>query len=440
MLQRRLRQQKEQARLEAIRAQTDVVHVSQTENIPSAPTIEQATAPAIPKRTQRLTVRKRDRLDPRPVRIGGKSFWQVDLGSEVKSDGKRYRFRKTFASHEEAETFAGIKKIERKNRGTASISMPERLRGEALEADRLLAPYNLSILELARQYVQRMEQSTKSETVSNALPLFLHAKKGDGMRPRYLRDLHDRLRRFASSFGERKLSDISATEIDQWLRNLGLAPLTRNTFHLRLSVFFEFARQRGWIGSNPMSDVPKAKVTGKPPGILTPEQAARLLENASQETLPIFALGLFGGLRSAEIERLEWRHIRWEERLIEIPALSSKTAARRLVTMQPNLVLWLEPFRGKNGSICPPDHYRRLSEDRCRAGITDWPSNAMRHSFASYHLAAFKDAPALSLELGHTTPQIVFAHYREVVTPSEAQKFWRIVPVIEAEQKLTVVA
>ena len=236
------------------------------------------------------------------------------------------------------------------------------------------------------------------------------------------------------------MSDITPTEIDQWLRDLGLAPLTRNTFHLRLSVFFEFARQRGWIGSNPMSDVPKAKVTGKPPGILTPEQAARLLENASQETLPIFALGLFGGLRSAEIERLEWRHIKWEERLVEVPALSSKTAARRLVTMQPNLFQWLAPYRGTNGPICPPDHYRRLSEDRCRAGITDWPSNAMRHSFASYHLAAFKDAPALSLELGHTTPQIVFAHYREVVTPSEAQKFWRIVPVIEAEQKLTVVA
>jgi integrase len=440
MLQRKLRQQEEQARLEAIRAQTDVVHVSPSENLPSAPTIEQATAPATPKRTRRITVRKRDRLDPRNVRIGGKSFWQVELGSEVHGDGKRYRLRKTFASHEEAAAFADIKKIERKNRGTASISMPERLRGEAIEADRLLAPFGVSILDLARQYVQRMDQSTKSETVGNALPLFLAVKKGDGMRPRYLRDLHDRLRRFAGSFGDRKLSDISATEIDHWLRDLGLAPLTRNTFHLRLSVFFEFARQRGWTGSNPMSDVPKAKVTGKPPGILTPEQTARLLENASQETLPIFALGLFAGLRSAEIERLEWHHIRWDERLVEVPALSSKTAARRLVTMSPNLVVWLEPYRGKNGPICPPDHYRRINDDKRRAGITEWPSNAMRHSFASYHLAMFKDAPALSLELGHVTPQIVFAHYREVVTPSEAEKFWKIAPVIDAERKLAVVA
>jgi integrase len=383
--------------------------------------------------------RKRDRLDPRKVRIGSKIFWQVDLGSELR-DGKRHRLRRTFASREEAETFSRLKKVERTNRGAAGISLPERLRGEAIEADRLLAPFGVSILDLARQYVQRMEQSAKSETVGNALGLFLAARKGDNLRPRYLEDLRDRLRRFNDSFADRKLSDINPAEIDQWLRELALAPLTRNTFHLRLSVFFEFARQRGWVQANPLKDVPKAKVTGKPPGILSPEQVARLLENASEETLPVFALGLFAGLRSAEIERLEWQHIRWDERLVEVPALSSKTASRRMVTMPPNLMLWLEPYRGKQGLICPPGYYRQWVEDRRKAGITSWPSNAMRHSFASYHLAMHKDAPALSLELGHITPHVVFAHYREVVTPSEAEKFWKIAPLIDAGHKLSIVA
>ena len=62
------------------------------------------------------------------------------MGSEVK-DGRRTRLRRTFAERVEAETFAKLKKIERENRGTAGISMPERLRGEAIEADRLLAPF-----------------------------------------------------------------------------------------------------------------------------------------------------------------------------------------------------------------------------------------------------------------------------------------------------------
>jgi integrase len=383
--------------------------------------------------------RKRDRLDPRKVRIGNKTFWQVDIGSELRN-GKRVRLRRTFTSREEAETFSHLKKIERTNRGTAGISLPERLRGEALEADRLLAPFEISILDLARQYVQRMELGAKSETVSNAVRMFLAARANDNLRPRYLGDLRDRLRRFVESFNDRKLSDITPAEIDTWLRGLCVAPLTRNTFHLRLSVLFEFARQRGWIQANPLADVPKVKVTGSPPGILSSEQVSRLLELASDETLPIFALGAFAGLRSAEIERLQWHHIRWDERLIEVPALTSKTASRRLITMQPNLLEWLNPYRGHHGPICPPAHYHRMIEDRRNAGITSWPSNALRHSFASYHLAAFKDAPALALELGHVRPQTVFAHYRELVRPAEAERFWKIAPAIAGGAPISAIA
>jgi integrase len=138
---------------------------------------------------------------------------------------------------------------------------------------------------------------------------------------------------------------------------------------------------------------------------LTPEQVARLLETASEKTLPVFCLGAFAGLRSAEIQRLEWCHVKSDERLIEVPATSSKTASRRFVTIQPNLAAWLEPYRGHHGPICPPNHFRRMIEDRRAAGITDWPSNGLRHSYASYHLAAFKDAPALSLELGLSRTQ-----------------------------------
>jgi integrase len=385
------------------------------------------------------TPKRRDRLDPRKVRIGGKDFWQINLGSEIRA-GKRRRLRKTFASREEAETFTKLRKIERTNHGTAGVTLNDRLRGEAVEADRLLAPYGISILELARQYVERMEQSARSETVSNAWHLFLQAKKGDGLRPRYLEDLRDRLRRFVDCFAQRKLSDITPTEIDHWLRETCAehSAWSRNTFHARLNAFFHFARQRGWVSVNPLADVPKAKVISKPPGILTPQQVARLLELAQTETLPYWALGAFAGLRSAEIGRLEWRHIKWDERLIEVPALSSKTASRRLVTMPSNLLAWLEPYRRHHGPICLPDHYRRLRADRQRAGIVKWPPNGLRHSYASYHLAAFKDAPALSLELGHVRPQTVFAHYREVVTPAEAREFWRIAPTISASEIVAV--
>jgi integrase len=75
-------------------------------------------------------------------------------------------------------------------------------------------------------------------------------------------------------------------------------------------------------------------------------------------------------------------------------------------------------------------NYRRLLDTaRESAGIEQWPNNALRHSFASYHLARFNDAAALALELGHTNSNLVFQHYRQLVKPKQAERYWKIAPI-----------
>jgi integrase len=366
-------------------------------------------------------------------------YWQVALGSEIRN-GRRFRLRRTFLRLEEAETFARLKRIERTNRGTLGVSMDEKLRGDTLAAVGVLAPYGgVTVLDAARYYARQMEVITHSETVSGAITKLLAAKQSDGLSPRYLGDLRDRLGRFSNTFGPRKLADIAPMEIDRWLRDLGLAPLTRNSFHMRLHTLFEFGRQCRWLTVNPMADVSRAKVVGGTPGILTVEQAARLLESASAATLSYHAIGLFCGLRSAELERLEWRDVHFGEGLVEVTATKSKTASRRLIPIRPNLAAWLAPYHGCRGMLCPLNLPARLFQDRQRAGIIAWPSNALRHSFASYHLAHFKNAAETALELGHTNASITFRHYRELVRPVAAAQYWQIAPAVRAES-ITVVA
>jgi len=385
-------------------------------------------------------VRKRDRLDPRKVSIGGKPFWQVNLGSQV-LDGKRHRLRKTFASREEALTYAQLRKVEKVNYGTAGISLSDRARSEAVEAGRLLAPYNASILDAVREYIARRELTSRSETVGNAVQAFLAAKSHDGLRPRYTADLRFRLGRFVVSFGNRKAADIEANEIYDWLQGLGQSALSRNTYHLRLNILFEYCLTRGWVRDNPVKSVPRAKVSTEGRiGILSPEQVARLLEAADFETLPYWAIGAFSGLRTAELRRLEWTDFHWDSLLLEVPSLKSKTASRRFVTIRPNLAAWLESYRERSGLVCPNRLHRKLRADRRAAGIATWPSNALRHSFATYHLAHFRDPRELALELGHSRSEITFRHYRELVKPSEGEKFWRIAPALEGERKLSFVA
>jgi integrase len=64
----------------------------------------------------------------------------------------------------------------------------------------------------------------------------------------------------------------------------------------------------------------------------------------------------------------------------------------------------------------------------CQATCIKWASNGLRHSFASYHLAKHSDFNGLALQLGHRTTKMLFDHYREVVTPLEAERYWQIRP------------
>jgi len=95
----------------------------------------------------------------------------------------------------------------------------------------------------------------------------------------------------------------------------------------------------------------------------------RLLECADSETLPFWAIGAFAGLRRAEIERLALNEIDFEAGVIEVKESKSKTASRRLVTIQPNLCEWLAPYRTHTGPVCPVNLQQKINADRERAGL-----------------------------------------------------------------------
>jgi integrase len=387
--------------------------------------------------------RRRQPFAPYEVVIKGRKFYQVGLGSRTikRADGTKARKspRRTFASREEAESFAELKRIEKRNRGALGVSMPDKLRVDALEAAQLLEPFGVSLTEVVREYVARRGLIAKSVTVAEAVSALLQSKAKEGLRRKYIEDLQFRLGRFRESFADRKVADIEPGEIHNWLEGLGQSPLSRNVFHSRLSVLYSYCLTRGWVETNPIERVSRLKVShGGKIGILEPEQVARLLESASEESLPFWAVGLFAGLRTAELKRLGWKDIRWNSGLIEVPALKSKTAMRRFVEIRPNLAQWLLPYRQHSGLICPPGLTETLRADRKRAGVVPWPINACRHSFATYHLAHFRDLKGLMLELGHTNPDVTFRHYRELATPAEAEKFWKIAPVIEGAQLVAI--
>ncbi len=357
------------------------------------------------------------------TRIGGKLFWQVTL---PKLGGGRER--RTFKDRAAAQTFFELSKVQQQNFGTAALSIPEALRVQAVECAEILRPFGKTLRDAVRFYTAHLSAISSSKTVREVIAELLAAREADGVSERYLSDLRQRLARFKIAFGDTMIASVSAKEITDWLRALNLAPLTRNTFRLRLAALFSFGRRSGYVKESPMADVEKAKERAGEIEILTVAETALLLESAGVETLPYWAIGAFAGLRVAEIERLAWEEVDFERELIEVRAAKAKTGSRRHVHIQPNLAEWLAPYRSATGSVCPIGLRKKLDADRERAGLlANWPQNGLRHSFGSYYLARFPDAAALALQMGNS-PSIIFRHYRELVKPVDAAKYWEIKP------------
>jgi integrase len=191
------------------------------------------------------------------------------------------------------------------------------------------------------------------------------------------------------------------------------------------------------IDRNPVLRTAKPKLVDAPPEILAVDELRALLEAATRiapDVLPMLAIGAFAGVRDAEIKRLDWNEIDLTRGHIEIKAAKAKSARRRIIPIQPNLAAWLRPYSGLTGRVVPAGARRKLDRVREEAGLARWPQNGLRHSFASYRLAAIHDAPRVSAELGHTSPQMLYSTYRELVLPEEAERYWKIAPAEETEK------
>ena len=135
----------------------------------------------------------------------------------------------------------------------------------------------------------------------------------------------------------------------------------------------------------------------------------------------------FAGIRPAELMRLEWSAI---GNHIHIGPEVAKTRQQRYVEIGANLKKWIKGTQS-TGRICPVGDKKRkelMKAVREKAKVGEWPPDVMRHSFATYHLGLHQNAPQTAHELGHTAPDMLYRHYRNLATKAEATKYFLIAP------------
>jgi integrase len=307
--------------------------------------------------------------------------------------------------------------------------MPEALRVEATTQAERLKAYGATITQAVDYFIAHRATIARSCTVSALIVEFLPEMKKRNKRDLYVKDLKNRLKRFEGEFGERIVAEVRTPEIADWLGELEVALQTRKNFRTVLKTFFEYAIGREYCSENPVEKVPIAAIDRPPPEVFTPTEMRTLLAKAPRDFIPWLAIGAFAGLRPSEVERLDWAEIDLAERLVKLPASKSKTRKKRNVKIEDGLAAWLAPLAKKNGEVANVDRVRVARDATVEAAeMKEWRQNALRHSFGSYHLAHFQDAPRTAFQLGHSSPKMLAEHYDAVVLPKDAAEWWQIMP------------
>ncbi len=292
---------------------------------------------------------------------------------------------------------------------------------------------DLPNLHAAAKFYATRHKQTERKRVADVVAELLQVKAARKASPRYLDDLRSRLTRFAEVF-RKDVGDVTTAEIQAWLDSHRLSAQTYVNNRRVAHLLCEFAVARGYATDNPVASVENLKVSSGDIEVFTPIEIQKLLNAASPEFLPCLAIGAFAGLRSAEIERLEWSDIRVTERCIVVGASKAKTASRRVVPLADNLIAWLVPYGGRVGPIWEGNHeafYDAQQTTAILAGVK-WKANALRHSYASYRFGQTNDAGRVAGELGNSAV-VVHRHYRELVKVADAERWFAIRPGAEAK-------
>lgn len=216
----------------------------------------------------------------------------------------------------------------------------------------------------------------------------------------------------------------------------------REKARIILHGLFTHSRRQGWMQGreNPASALHYAIGQEKEIQPLEWGSIKRLLRTACKaEHRPCMAalgLMLWAGIRPAEVERMHWGDIDFDEGVVSIRPRHAKTGGARHVHLCPALTAWLKeaegpgattPERMENQRICPPNWQRRWKRLRRAAGATPWQQDVLRHTYASYHAKHFRNFPLLQMEMGHRSAELLRCRYLSMqgVTAAHAAAFWR---------------
>jgi integrase len=270
--------------------------------------------------------------------------------------------------------------------------------------------------------------------------------------------------------GERRLDKIRPSDIEALIvtkRQAGLAQSTVRTIYTVLRSALDIAVRDGLLARNPAAAVRRPAVDRQDASYLSVDQAHRLLEEMRGDRLEsLFRLMLATGLRRGEALALHWCDIDLERAMLRVRWTLTRTSkglqlgepktekSRRTVPLPRSTVEVLRAHRSRQASeklaaaevwqdsdlvftteigtpLEPRNVLRQFDQLARRAGLRDVHLHTLRHSTASFLLAAGTHTKVVQEHLGHSSYAITADIYSHVAPEQRREAADRLDEALE---------
>lgn len=382
------------------------------------------------------TITKRSRV------IKGATVEDYRIYCGKDATGKRVQFFRS--TQAEAKQVAAEWGQKAKTLGDAALALTPAQTVDAANAYALLkgTKYQSSLMPIVEAWVKAYGNTNYVTAPSLVLVYELYSGTFAPEQNRHIESVRSIVGRFvmkSASLGA-KPSDVTRADVERWLSCTSCAS-SYNAHLSYLGAFFSWANKTYHTG-NPCEGFARKSVAYEEPSFMQAlnVESLFLAAQASPDAsliIPRMTLGFFCGMRSAEIDRLASKDISADnyEVRVSMPKGYTHGVKPRMVKISPNAAAWLAkyPFTDDHTSCYRRDReiLKRLAYE---LGDLTLDRNTMRHTYATMHVAYFRDMEMTACEMGHSGgTRLLLSHYRGLVSKAEAAKFWSIEPTHKLE-------
>jgi Site-specific recombinase XerD len=285
-----------------------------------------------------------------------------------RENGKRYsRF---FETEESRENFIELHSFLEKDHFEALLKMPndtitdiariEILRGEATFKD-------------IWSFWAKHHQATELITLWNACDNYIRNMREIGKPESHVVRVRRILESLCDDYGDRFLESLTRKELENWLNSIPYGPNTKRNYKAIVRTAWSYFEQNEWIMKNIVTKLKSEKIIRGEVEILTVDDVEKLLranETADPEICGLMAIGLFAGMRSSAISRIDYDELHFDTKSIHTPAHKTKIGRRHIIEGLPdNLWEWLKRTPQSAFEMCDRKFKKRREMAYRRAGL-----------------------------------------------------------------------